>query len=320
MKMNKIKFSILIGLTFAIIVGYGLTIFYPNLEDLWRENFEWNGLSKFYANSKPTKIDNLDKLKEITPSDTTLLFIGPSKEFTQLEANQIHEYLKYGGRVILADDFGSGNQLLKYLETPIRFDNRLLKDQFFRDKNSVMPLISVKKLNINTLVFNHATALIDVNQNDILAKSSPFSTLSTNTEILSNDYKSYPVIAETTVEKGKLILISDSSFVINSMINRADNKLLLSKLVRGTLIIDESHVEKSNLTLLQELLTKVYTLLGNYEVRYGMIIGFILLIFRFNLTMQEQVLDPIEEILKIHPEYNKDMINRLEKERRKERT
>jgi hypothetical protein len=316
--MNKGKLSVLLGLTSALIVSYGLTVVYPNIEDLWRENFDWNGLSTFYEQTKPTKIENLKQLETVTPSDSTLLFLGPTTGFTKLEANQVNDYLRYGGRVIIADDFGSGNQLLELLDLPIRFDNRLLKDQFFRDKNSLMPLISVKRLQgIKTIVFNYATVLIDVDQSDVLVKSSPFSFLSTSVDDFSDDYLSYPVIAEVTYGEGKLILVSDSSFSVNSMINRGDNKWLLMRLARGILLIDESHIEKSNLTLLQELLTKIYTLLRNYEVRYAMVIGFILLIFRFELTMQEQVLDPVKEVLKTHPEYERETVEWLEMERRK---
>jgi hypothetical protein len=316
--MNKGKLSIIIGLTSALIVSYCLTMIYPNIEDLWRENFDWNGLSIFYEQTKPTKIENLDQLETMTNSETTLFFIGPTIGFTALEAKQVHDYLRYGGIVILADDFGSGNQLLELLDLPIRFDSRLLKDQFFRDKNSLMPLISVKSIqDINKIVLNYATVLSNVDQSDVLVKSSPFSFLSTSVDNFSDDYLSYPIIAEINYGEGKLILVSDSSFAVNSMINRGDNKLLLMHLKRGVLLIDESHIEKSNLTLFQELLTKIYTLLGNYEVRYTMVIGFILMTFSLKLTMQEQVLDPVKNVLNAHPEYNREIVEWLETERRK---
>jgi len=104
------------------------------------------------------------------------------------------------------------------------------------------------------------------------------------------------------------------------MINRGDNKYLLTSLVRGITLVDESHIKKSNLTLLQEILTKIYTVLGNYEVRYTMVIGFLLFTLRFKLSIQDQVLDPVEEVLRIHPEYDREILEWLEKERRNDRT
>ncbi len=52
----------------------------------------------------------------------------------------------------------------------------------------------------------------------------------------------FPVIVETSYGKGKIVVISDSSFLINSMIDLGDNLKLVNVLTDGRqAMLDTSH-------------------------------------------------------------------------------
>ena len=90
-------------------------------------NAGWNGCSniavKTYAEGKfqPTFTVDTNELTitpksfaeyPLDPKNATILLIGPRSEFSSREADYIQSFLRKGGMVLLADDFGSGNDLL----------------------------------------------------------------------------------------------------------------------------------------------------------------------------------------------------------------
>jgi hypothetical protein len=99
-------------------------------------NTGWNGCSDFYkdyistygAESVATTEDIYLNavLRDLThldtdPRDAMLLIIGPSKPYGTHELAYLRTFLSEGGRVILADDFGVGNDILSFLGIDARF-------------------------------------------------------------------------------------------------------------------------------------------------------------------------------------------------------
>ena len=74
--MNKVKLSILIGVSFSLICIVGFSSVYPKVNDLWVENQFWNGLSRFYSIELPVRFDSLTELETVVnPSGSTLYII-----------------------------------------------------------------------------------------------------------------------------------------------------------------------------------------------------------------------------------------------------
>ena len=316
--MKKTHLSLLIGLILSIFVIVTVTIAYPNNDDLWIENPFWNGLTKFYAQTEPRPILNMDTLRTINPSETTFFIIGPSKDFTNSESQAIMEYITNGGNLIILDDFGTANQLLEDLNIDIRFTKEYLMDPIFRENNKIMPLITIEKNpEVNEIVLNIPTSLIATSEEQILASSSPYSfTVEQITDSPSDFYQS-PVILQTEMGNGYLTLLSDSSIFINSMIDRGDNEKLLNYLSKGDILIDEIHRKRSPLTVIQEAISNSLAYLEYYEARYLIAIISLGIISTYKSSITTRSQDEVDVLLKTHPEYSRETLEKLNDERKK---
>ena len=85
---------------------------------------DWNDISRFandmraegYATqallSSPMALDELNSVQR---NATVLLILGVERAYTEPEAKAIREFVRQGGRVLLADDFGHGNSAVSGL-------------------------------------------------------------------------------------------------------------------------------------------------------------------------------------------------------------
>ena len=315
--MKKAPLSIILGLLVALFTLTVVTSYYPSLDDLLIENPYWNGLSEFYKLTDPVRVSNLEGL--VPDNENTLFIIGPDTDFQREEAEHVNRFLSEGGRVVLCDDFGTGSQLLAYLGVNIRFDGGLIRDEIFRDSNPVFPRVDAGYYEIDYLVLNYPTFLIGNVSESTVVRSSFFSYSIESMDQFPEKIGIHPIIAELSYSRGELVLISDSSLFINSMIDKGGNKHLLRTLIKGEVLIDEAHRTQSSIGEIKSLLAKTYTLLGFYEVRYSLILIIIFGILRVNLSVDPDYIDPIEEVLQRHPEYDRKQIEWLEEERRKAR-
>ena len=79
--MNKVKLSVLLGVSFSLICIVVFSSFYPEVNDLWVENQFWNGLSRFYFIENPVRFESLAELEiVVNPSGSTLFIIGPYQD------------------------------------------------------------------------------------------------------------------------------------------------------------------------------------------------------------------------------------------------
>jgi hypothetical protein len=87
----------------------------------------------------------------------------------------------------------------------------------------------------------------------------------------------------------------------------------------GKLFIDEAHTDYTVMGSLKQGLAKTCTLLGFYEIRYSLILVAVIGVLRLRLTVIPEYIDPVEELMQRHPEYDREKIEWLEMERRKAR-
>lgn len=326
-RKRAVYIGIGVGIIAAVLIGYGLI---PR-DDFSTKNSYWNGLSKLESRHEVDELSQVKRLQEynLLESDSALLIVGPNKDFTGRESREIEDFVDKGGRVILADDFGSGNDLLTELGTDIRFSGSLLVDPMFKTKNLKMPTIpdlnsSTLTRGLSSIAFNYGTILTDTASGRVLASSSGFSYLTeTESPVRGEDSPTgpFPVMTRMNWGSGDLVVISDSSPFINSMLGRENNGALIRNLVGDREVyLDVSHWERSNLVIFQNLITDLYEFVNRPEIKYGVLVLLIAIIFKFGWkgrkgTMEEkEEKAEIDEMIRRHPDWNRGQLERLKGE------
>lgn len=241
----------------ALIVAIILVVwFLPSSDDFRLDNPFWNGISHTKSAYKVQPLDSLADLPSSAYNKTLLLV--PYLSSTTSELDHLNRFISRGGRLIMADDYGHGNEILSYLGLEVRFTGDTLLDPLVNYKNKQLPRIirfqpdHPLTANTDNLVFNHATSLLNVSDNYVLASSSPFSFLDTNGDGTRQENEAagpQPVISRHELGEGEIILISDPSIFINSMNDIEDNEQLIQNIAATTsvLYVDQSYLTSSNL-------------------------------------------------------------------------
>ena len=249
----------------AAIVVVAFLISVPLLnttkEDFSTYNTAWNGASdaKALASSDGYTTRSVFALSEIGSGDGVLFMLNPnsSVSFSASDASTLQSFVKNGGVLVLANDFGNGNAVLSGLGvSAARFNGALLEDNVSKGVDAAHPLITDVNASgitagVHELYFNYGTAL-DVSGTNVtvLARSAPTSYLSTSASAnLSATTGAHPVLATFTYGDGRIVLLSDPSVFINDMLGQADNQQLLTSMfanltggnTAAPIMFDESH-------------------------------------------------------------------------------
>lgn len=241
MRHNHKKIIIIL----CIVLLLAILRFSQNTDDFSTYNTEWNGgkliKNELSQNHTFVSMPATNDLSKYDPEGTAFIILRPEGDISRKDIEIIRKFITDGGLLIVADDFGSGNDILNNVTTQIAFSNMLLLDDVNFWKNITFPVVSAPAINVSNITMNFpASLIIKDNSVQILASSSTFSWLSTG-NITRGTGGSYPVIASTISGNGTIIAISDPSIFINSMLRINDNEQLLGKLVknRNIIIFDE---------------------------------------------------------------------------------
>lgn len=238
--MNKANKKILI-LILSILFLIAIFRFSEDNVDFSTFNPDWNGGMQIKdivsENHTVISLPDREDISLLEPDKSAFVLLGPHDNFSEKDIESIKKFTDAGGLLILADDFGTGNQLLNRLSGSVSFSNQLLQDDVNFWKNSTFPIVTTDIENVSNITLNYGTSLvIRDNSMNILANSSYFSWLSSNVSE-GGKRSSYPVIAELAMGKGEILVVSDPSIFINSMLPMQDNMLLLGKLVGNRTIV-----------------------------------------------------------------------------------
>jgi len=296
----------LVGVVLLVAAVAAVGWLYPALDDLWVENPGWNGLSEFYGCVDPVRVQGAGDLVGVDPSNSTLFIVGPSRGFSEEDVAGVRRYLVEGGRVVLLDDFGSGNELLEGLGVGTRFNGSLLRDSVFFDPAPEFPRL----LNFSTymggeVLLNYGSVLSMGEGAQVLVKSSPFSYVEDGSGV---ELAAHPVVARIRYGGGVLVLVSDSSVWLNCMIDRVDNRLLLERVVRGVALVDVGHSVPTRLLAFKWWLGDVYGFLSVAEARYGVALLMVYAVFRVKLEGGQVEVDEVGEILVRHPDWSRERL------------
>lgn len=179
----------------------------------------WNGLSGLVeaAADADIRLDTPERLDvaNLSPTDAIVL-VHPDRE---LPVPSLSAFLRAGGRVVLADDFGGGGEFLESFGIA-RVDPyeppRTIRG------NPNLPVAHVVGRHpltegVDMTVANHAQTLRHPELTPLLA---------------FDDEGSQGLLLTGAVERGRLVALSDSSVLINNMLQFEGNRQLATNLMR----------------------------------------------------------------------------------------
>jgi hypothetical protein len=212
-------------------------------------NPSWDGISSVAMNDRTAPLDDFSLLRQAGPDDT-LLIIGPSASYTGQDVADVSSFMLNGGRAIVMDDYGTADTLLESLGSPIEIRHvPLCQDvDFYRSPS--LPLVNGIAYhgitdNVSILAFNHPVSLLLSGDARPLARTSSKGWLDAddNSTIDGNEtFGSYTVMAQAGYGKGELIVAGDADLLVNGMLRKGDNGVLLGNIMKGgTVYVDTGH-------------------------------------------------------------------------------
>jgi hypothetical protein len=186
-------------------------------EDLTVQQRGWNGLSELLDLARkeatvltPSRID----ASQLDASDA-LLVVHP---VAPLPMPQLVKFLRKGGRLAIADDFGSGRALLAAFGTGMHEPGRHPRTLRNNPQLAIAtPLIGHALADgVDALVTNHTQVIYHPDL----------------TPIFALDASAGAIVLSGAVDKGRLVAISDSSVLINNMLELPGNRTFARNLIR----------------------------------------------------------------------------------------
>ena len=266
--MRRAELVLPLALTSATLAL--VTVLYPVNADFSLDNPYWNGMSRLKNLGLAA---SLAEACALDPREHALLLVGPSKPFTEGDARAVESFLAKGGLVVVADDFGTANQLLEALGAPVKISGSLLADPLFNLGAPQLPAAfwSRRRLALNYAATVNASACEAC---EILAESSAFSYLDLNLNGKHDPGEPagpFPVAVELRMGGGRLVVVSDSSLFINSMLDReANGEFLLQLLASRKPVLVVDRWEETPLTRAKGILYSVWRVASSPEVKYSL--------------------------------------------------
>ncbi|WP_068320286.1 DUF4350 domain-containing protein [Pyrococcus kukulkanii] len=301
-----------------LIMPISIPVFLTNAE-FSVFNVGWNGCSEFakllHKNGDIIPVFSPFNSYNLGDKKGTLIIIGPDMSYSQLEIREIKKFLDNGGTLILIDDFGTGNQILKGLNLSARFSSKMPKEVFYIKSPYFPVIVRIKdpkiSANVSKVVLNMPSVIIGANGSMFTSKIT----------LLGRNFREYPIMTELKYGKGKIILFSDPSVFINDMMkfNTGFVNVFVSLYVRYPVYIDEAH--HSNMNFYQTGTLVIRRSLDREKAFYvtafvGVIILFIEsgLVFRTLEGILRITLKVSERLFGEEKESIQDIIKRLEEE------
>lgn len=267
MRIGKLM-PLILGI--VLFVSWMSVAFYPSKGDYMSTNPGWNGLRGLAQSIGARVVDNIDAVGQ--DERGKVLISIPGLPYRQQELDKVGTFLSNGGTLLLADDFGYGNQVLEGLDVQIKFTTDALVDPYLNYRNQWFPRITdiapeLQNAGVHSIVLNHASALEVTGPYEILARSSDISYLVADEAVTAGLKGPFPVAARATLGRGTVIVISDASMLVNSSMSLDDNLAFVKALVsfageNPEVIIDGSHLSKTPLDLARNFWDKAKGLMA----------------------------------------------------------
>jgi len=224
--------------------------------DLGQEYYEGGSLVPNYklaGSGEDVRIAQKDLTEyDLPPRSSVIVILRPLESFDKDEIDHLKDYLSMGGTLLLADDFGTGNELLEGLGLNSRFSNELFVSWAFNfgpEYSVTIEIFPPFNKNMSHILLNYPSTLVVGENTTVHANTAPGWLDLNHDYILSSNEEDgvFPLMAVETFGAGKVVLLSDPSIMINSMLPQADNREFVRNLFDycippgGVVLFDESH-------------------------------------------------------------------------------
>lgn len=231
---------LLAGLALAVLVGVlaaGTTsaaafgVYNPG----WEGTSELRGVAEG-AGAEPEVIANVSRYETVDPETTVAVVLSPDRAYTEREATRVRAFVRAGGTLVVAEDFGpNADPLLAAVGAGTRFDGALVRDERSEWRSPAMPVVpevtnrsaTPYTDGVGSLTLNYGTTLDPGSNATILVRSSPFSYHDTNgngTIDPGESLAARPIVAVEPVGEGRVVAVSDPSAFLNAMLQREGNR------------------------------------------------------------------------------------------------
>ena len=322
--MRLIYRPVLLGLAFALLAVSAASVLLPPSEDLHQSNPYWNGLESFFRAVNATAVDLA--YERVVPENSILFLIGPSVNVTEFRIEALKEYLLDGGTLVLMDETGAVNPILSGLGLDVAVNGSHMLDPVFYYRSWRMPkIIKVGDgLGVGEIALNLPSTLDIKGQGPtVLAYSSSFSFLDLDGDSehsAGEPTGPFAVAAMIAYGKGRIILFSDSSIFLNSVIGLGYNLKLLHNIAGGRKVFVDVGVWQATPQLAyRNNVLAVYRAFTAPELKYSLAFAAITVIYI--LTHRERpargVGEEVDELIRRHPSWDKRLLEALKEARHK---
>ncbi len=215
----------------------------------------WEGTSDLRseaeaADAEPIIVTDTTQYEDVEANGTVAIAIATEESYGPEDRERINDFVRRGGTLVIADDIGQTNQLLQEMGANTRIDGALLRDEQEYHRSPALPVATETAdhpyvNDSESFTLNYGTALVP-NGADVLVRSSEYSYLdTTRNQQFDSGTESIgprPVMTAEEIGQGQLVVISDSSALINVMLERPGNRAFVQQLfdAHDRVLLDQS--------------------------------------------------------------------------------
>jgi len=231
---------LLVGLVVAVLVGV-LVAGTTSAAAFGVYNPGWEGVSELRgvaegAGAEPVVVTDASRYATAEPERTVAVVLSPDRAYTDREAARVRAFVRAGGTLVVAEDFGpNADPLLAAVGAGTRFDGALLRDERSAWRSPAMPVApdvtnrsaTPYTEGVGAITLNYGTVLDPGPNATVLVRSSPFGYLDVDGDGSLDDDESLgsrPVVAVEPVGEGRVVAVSDPSVFLNAMLERPGNR------------------------------------------------------------------------------------------------
>ena len=312
----------LISIALALLTVSTFSALLPPSEDYQPSNPYWNGLELFFKTTNATSI-NL-AYDRVTPENSIIFMIGPSINLTQLHIEALRKYLLEGGTLIIMDETEAVNPILSGLGLNVSvYGYPMLDPVFYYGSWRIPKIINVDLTDVESIALNIPSTLnIKDSRLKILAYSSSFSFLDLDGDSepsAGEPTGPFPIAAVTAYGRGCLIIFSDSSIFLNSIIILGNNLKLLQSITKGRRVfVDVGVWQPTPQLAYRNTVLNVYKAFSTPELKYSLAFTAVVLIYMLtHRGKPTPTMDEVNELVKKHPSWSRHLLEALKKARDK---
>lgn len=195
---------------------------------------------------------NASRYGTVEPTESVAFVLSPDEPYSDASADRLETFVREGGTLVVADDFGAAtNPLLADLGVTSRVNGTLLRDERHNYRGPAFPVadnVSSHPLtqDVERVTINHGSVVAPGPDATVFIQSSEYGYLDTNGNEQLDDVEtldSYPVAVVESHEEGRVVVLSDPSIFINTMLDQPDNQQFARNLIgdADTVLFDYSH-------------------------------------------------------------------------------